>query len=154
MPANPGTQAHIVCSLSSKRSFRKDVWPLNLTSQIQLLKNIQNVDLTTTYIGEYQLSGMREPTSVYNDEGYLDPYSNTSTLFTFPSISTTISNYRRDSAVPNSLQCYITVVDEALAIKSGPVTRSMVRETPLPDPTALKTAPLPLFLLPLLHSPS
>ena len=76
MPANPGTQAHIVCSLPSKRSFqmyiRKDVRPLNLTSQIQLLKNIQNVDLTTTSTGEYQISGMREPTSVYNDEGYPD----------------------------------------------------------------------------------
>ena len=103
---------------------RKDVRPLNLTSQIQLLKNIQNVDLTTTSTGEYQISGMRESTSVYNDEGYPDPHSNSTTCFTIPSLSTTISSYRSDSAVPDSLQlqCYITAVDEALAMRSGPVT--------------------------------
>ena len=77
MPANPGTHAHIVCSLPSKRSLqmyiRKDIRPLNLTSQIQLLKHIQNVDLTTTSTGEYQISGMREPTSVYNvDEFHIE----------------------------------------------------------------------------------
>ena len=87
--------------------------------------------ITTTSLGEYQISGMREPTSVYNDESYPDPYPNSTTRFTIPSLSTTISSYRSDSAVPDSLQWYITAVVEALAMRSVPVTRSMVRETPL-----------------------
>ena len=58
----------------------KKVRPLNLTSQNQLLKNIQNVDLTAPSLGEYyQITGMKEPTSVYDDNGYPDPYSNPTT---------------------------------------------------------------------------
>ena len=88
----------------------KKVRPRNLTSQNQLLKNIQNVDLTTTSIGENQMSGMEEPTSVYDDKGNTDPNSNPTTLPTIISLSTTISSYRSDRA--DSLQCNNIAVDQ------------------------------------------
>jgi hypothetical protein len=132
MPANPGSQADIVISLANKRPFhmmiRKNVRSLHLTSQLQLSTNLQNVEFTTNNSGELEITGMAEPTSVYTLEGVPDPDMANKPTLSIPSLSNTISTFRVNSAVPDSVQCYISEADEKLAMCSGPTTRSMTRE--------------------------
>jgi hypothetical protein len=145
MPANYGSQADIVCSLSNRLPFkmyiRKGVRALHLTSQLQLAKNLQNVEIAENADGEYEIIGMSEPPSVYNSEGYPDPMDTSSSNTLIPSASNTISQYRVNSAVPDSLQCYITEDDEHLAMSLRPITRSMTRASDIIIPSDASISP-------------
>jgi hypothetical protein len=132
MPANFGTQADIVVSLSNRKPFkmfiRKGVRPLHLLSQLNLSRSYQDVKFSKNSDGEVEISGMLEPPSVYADEGFDDPMDVVGRpTLSIPSLSTTVSDYRDDSAVPDSLQMYISAAEEALVMRPGVVTRSMDR---------------------------
>ena len=77
---------------------------------------------------------------VYTFEGFTDPIEpEARPTITLPSLSATPSLYRVNSAVPDSLQCYITAADEEVAMRRGPTTRSMTRT---PSPPILTSTPM------------
>jgi hypothetical protein len=109
---------------------------------LELSRSLQDVQFSTSPEGEIEISGMREPPSVYASEGFQDPMESVSRpTLSIPSLSTTPSIYRNNSAVPDSLQQYITAEEEMLAMDSRRITRSMDRPPTLHSPAEASLVP-------------
>ena len=116
--------------------IRKGVRHVHVTSQLLLSKGLLHVDN-----GDFTISELLEPVSVFTAEDYPDPTDNSPTIsYSQP----TTSRYRKNSSLPDSLQRFITAEDELITFRDGPTTCSMTLVS-LP-PTTPTIAPSELLL--------